>query len=54
MEALKDLGVLFLILVGIVMAIYLAHEFWWFTAFIAGFVVVLLVIKYVVDGRFRE
>lgn len=53
MEALKDIAKLLLVLAGLVVAGYLAVVFWPMTLLLVVATIVLLVIKYVVNGRFR-
>jgi len=54
MDALKDTLKLLLVLVGIMVAAYLAWKFWWLALFLIAATCFLLVIKYIVNGRFRE
>ena len=54
MEALKDICKLILVLVGLVMAMVFAVVLWPLALLIAGFAVILLIIKYIVNGRFRR
>ena len=54
MNALRDIFKLLLVTAGLIVAVYLIYKFWWIVIFSILLIKILLIIKYIVDGRFRE